>query len=397
MSRYVIRSLTSLALISLVLGSGLGFTADASDRDRKREILYVGDANNTVRRYDAKTGEYLDSSPNPTVANGVFVFIDPDGTGSGGLSGPRGLVLDGGRLIVINQNAGLPFTSAILQFSRETGAFKKALVEALPAPPAPVAEIPFASRGTVVLWRDKTLFVPDEANGDPDCNTIPNVIHAGRVLAYTKKGEFIAELTGPDPSQVPPERFHPESVVLGPDGLLYVSSTWNQCPPALGGQVLRFDPKTLKFKDVFISDAGGTGRLNRPAGLVFDPRGKNLYVLGFRNNFGDLTDPQNTDAIRIYSAKTGKFKDKIDLWQVGVDERSFAAGLIFGPRGKLFVPINGGGTAPLGEVRRYDVNTKQYEVFVPAPPTSGGGTFPIFENTDPATLDYDPDDDDDDH
>ena len=101
--------------------------------------------------------------------------------------------------------------------------------------------------------------------------------------------------------------------------------------------MLRFDPKTLKFKDVFVSDDGGTGRLDRPAGLVFDPRGKNLYVLSFRNNFADPIDnPQNTDAIRCRS--TGSFKDKIDLWRVGVDERSFAAGLIFGPQGQTLRP-----------------------------------------------------------
>ena len=78
------------------------------------------------------------------------------------------------------------------------------------------------------------------------------------------------------------------------------------------------------------------------------------------------------------------FQDKIDLWQVGVQPRSFAAGLLFGPEGKLFVPINGGASA--GEVRRYDVDTKQYEVFVPAGPPKLGGTLLLFENTDPATL-----------
>ncbi|HXJ80359.1 MAG TPA: hypothetical protein VMS64_16975 [Candidatus Methylomirabilis sp.] len=392
MARFANLALASIALTSLLLGSGFAVGADASDPEgRHREIFYVGDGNNTVRRYDAKTGEYLDSSPSPVVANGVFVFIDPtDGTGAGGLAGPRGMVLDDGRLLVTNQNVGLPLTSAILEYRRATGSFKDALVPALSVSDP---ETPFASRGTMVLWRDRKLFVPDQFNGDLDCDT--NTIPSGRLLVYTKTGEFIAELTA-DPSQVPPEHFHPESVVLGPDGLLYVSSSLNLCPPNLGGQVLRFDPKTFKFKDVFISDDGGNGHLNRPEGLVFDPPGRRLYVLGFRNNFGDLTDPENTDAIRIYSARTGEFKDKIDLWQVGVEDRAFAAGLVFGPKGKLFVPINGPGSSTLlGQVRRYDVDSKTYEVFVPPPLGSFGGTFPIFENTDPATLDYDPDDHDD--
>jgi hypothetical protein len=132
--------------------------------------------------------------------------------------------------------------------------------------------------------------------------------------------------------------------------------------------------------------------------LVFDPDGQKLYVLSFRDN-GQPDQPGNTDAIRIYDATTGAFQDKIDLWQVLVppplppaaQPRSFAAGLLFGPEGKLFVPINGG-AANLGEVRRYDVDTKQFDVFVPAGrPSTAGGTLLLFENTDPATLAYHPD------
>ena len=74
---------------------------------------------------------------------------------------------------------------------------------------------------------------------------------------------------------------------------------------------------------------------------------------------------------------------------MGLQPRSFAAGLVFGPGGKLFVPINGGAGA--GEVRRYDVETKQFDVFVPAGPPKLGGTLLIFENTDPATFTYRPD------
>ncbi len=202
---------------------------------------------------------------------------------------------------------------------------------------------------------------------------------------FTKNGDFISELTA-DPNALPPEQFHPESIVLGPDGLLYVSSSLNPCT-GLGGQVLRFDPETLAFKGVFIADNGGAGQLNRPAGLVFDPDGQKLYLMSFRDN-GQPDQPGNTDAIRIYDATTGVFQDKIDLWQVGVQARSFAAGLLFGPEGRLFVPINGGANA--GEVRRYDVDTKQFDVFVPAGPPKTGGTLLLFENTDPATLAYHP-------
>jgi len=344
------------------------------------EILYVGDANNTIRRYDAHTGAHLDELPNREVAKGVFVT-----PGLGGLSGPRGMTLvNESPLLVINQNVGRPLSSAILRFNSQTGGLRKPVIpEQDPSDPGADPRVPFASRGTMVLWAKTALFVPDRHRAELEC---PSNLPTGRVSVFKKNGDFIAELTA-DPLLVPPEQFHPESIVLGPDGLLYVSSSLNPCT-GLGGQVLRFDPETLAFKDVFITDNGGAGQLNRPAGIVFDPDGRKVYVMGFRDN-GQPDQPGNTDAIRVYDAATGAFQDKIDLWQVGAQPRSFAAGLLFGPEGKLFVAINGGAGA--GEVRRYDVESKQFDVFVPAGSPSLGGTLLLFERTDPATLTYHPD------
>ena len=117
--------------------------------------------------------------------------------------------------------------------------------------------------------------------------------------------------------------------------------------------------------------------LNRPQGLVFGSDG-NLYVTSFRDNLQQAT-PGNTDAIRIYSGKTGKFLGKIDLDDPpsngGV--RAFAQALLFGPRGKLFVPILGNGPST-GEVRRYDVRTKLFDVFVPASANGGPLVAPWF-------------------
>ncbi len=98
-----------------------------------------------------------------------------------------------------------------------------------------------------------------------------------------------------------------------------------------GGHVLRFNPDG-SFKNVFISDNGGVGNLNRPEGLVFDPDG-NLYITSFP---ADTTD---TDSIRIYSAN-GDFLRKIDLDIVG-QPRAYAQAIIFGPNRHLFVPIIG--------------------------------------------------------
>jgi hypothetical protein len=70
--------------------------------------------------------------------------------------------------------------------------------------------------------------------------------------------------------------------------------------------VLRFDPDTVAFRDVFIADSGGAGHLNRPEGLVFDPEGSKLYV----TSFCDLAVPcpagTNIDSIRVYDAGGAK-------------------------------------------------------------------------------------------
>ena len=85
------------------------------------------------------------------------------------------------------------------------------------------------------------------------------------------------------PRQTGPRSRGRSPPVVGADGLLYVASDPNCVAgtgPTTGGQVLRFDPETLGFKDVFINEGGGTGQLNRPEGLVFGPD-RNLYVTSF--------------------------------------------------------------------------------------------------------------------
>ncbi len=101
--------------------------------------------------------------------------------------------------------------------------------------------------------------------------------------------------------------------------------------------------------DALISSEGGPGFLNRPSGLVFGPDGR-LYVTSFRANASD------NDKILIYSGPT--LVDQIDLDTVG-GARTYAQALLFGPNGKLFVPITN-----TGEVRLYDVTTKTYDSFV---------------------------------
>jgi DNA-binding beta-propeller fold protein YncE len=189
----------------------------------------------------------------------------------------------------------------------------------------------------------------------------------------------------------PTGEFFPRSVVIGPDGLLYVSvrNNPNTAEGQLGGRVVRYNPKTKDFIDVFI-EGNSIPNFNRPEGLVFGPDG-NLYITSFRR------DPNDTDKILIFDSK-GRFLDKIDLYAVG-QPRAFAQAILFGPNDKLFVPITGPGPAvtgtPLGpdtgSVRRYNVKNKTFDVFV-RPALLGGPLsepwYLTFGKTDPATLAY---------
>ena len=228
------------------------------------EILYVGDNNDTIRRYDAHTGAHLDGPPTGASCQGC---VRHSRSWRSIWSARHDLLLGGSPLLVINQNAGRPFSSAILRFNSQNGGLKKPIVpEQDPTDPNADPRVPFASRGTMVLWDKDVLFVPDRHRAELEC---PSNLPTGRVSVFTKNGDFIAELTA-DPHLVAPEQFHPEFIVLGPDGLLYVSSSLDPCT-GLGGQVLRFDPETMAFKDVFINDLGGAGRLNRPARTSLRP------------------------------------------------------------------------------------------------------------------------------
>lgn len=350
-----------VALLMLFTLVGADSWAGDKDHDRRADSLYVSDATppnfsaDTVKRFDAITGKYQG------------VFVQP---AAGGLHGPRGLIFgDRGDLLVSNQNVFLPINGNVLRFDGRSGAFVDKVVDETD-PHAPFAPIGIA------LSEDRNfLFVADQGDiGVP-----------GTLKMFTSTGEFVADLNPIGLAQ----EYHPRAVVVGPNRLVYVSNM--PMPPAgIGGQVLRFH-QNGRFKDTFITDAGGVGQLNRPQGLVFGPDG-NLYVTSFRDN-SQPDAPGNTDAIRIYSGKTGKFLGKIDLDNPpsngGV--RAFAQALLFGPHGKLFVPINGDAPST-GEIRRYDVRTKTFDVFVPA--SGGGGPlvvpgFLTFRKTDPATLAYD--------
>ena len=146
--------------------------------------------------------------------------------------------------------------------------------------------------------------------------------------------------------------------------------------------MLRFDPNTLKFIDVFIDDTGGVGHLNRPEGLVFDPNGKKLYITSFCDLASECPKASNRDSIRVYDAtKRNTFLGQINLDQ---GSRAFAQALLFGPGGYLFVPMSN-----TGEIRKCNVDTSMYTytTFI-APGALGAPFYLTFGRTDSATLAY---------
>jgi hypothetical protein len=437
-----------------VLGSVVVPVASSRAVDStKADSVYIGDGgDNTVKRFDAETGTFLG------------VFVTPS---AGGLDGPRSPIFDrpagdcnhdggvtvdelvvavnialasapmsackaGDRnadgqvtveelvtavncaldgcddgLLLVNQNAHGTVNGEVLGYEGQTGAFVKPII------PATNPNGPFAPRG-MVLWNHEVLFVADQ-NG--------NLPAFGRLLAFAKDGEFLADLTpnrklhfaavrADDAKQVAHDlapgpisynaEFYPSGMVIGPDGKLYVAVRYfNRC----GGGVLRWDPVSGNFLDVFVSNSGNcadnVNGLHRPEGLVFGPDG-NLYIA---SRSADIGAPQGDDSDKILivqgpnGSSPGAYVDQIDLDVAGQPPAS-AQTLLFGPHGRLFVPINdidsindtesvnGPNT---GAVRRYNVQTKEFDVFVP--PRAQGGPlvspwYLTFGNTDPATLAY---------
>ena len=339
------------------------------------DSLYVGDAgDNTVKRFDLQ-GQSL----------GTFV------KSTSGLRGPRGLVFNnGGDLIVSDQNVATSSNSDILEYD-STGRLLSRLV------PHSDANAPVASRG-VILWQDPKskqnfMFVADFTT-EPQASKPPT---PGRLLQYKADGTFVGSFvpdlplntcTVPPPTNTIPGEFHPRGIVLGSDGLLYISN-YPCLASGLKGQVLRFDPKKGRFKDVFIDSSND---LNRPEGLVFGPDG-NLYITSFRSS----ATPQTVDNDKILvfqgpsGGSPGMFVNEIDLYTAVTPDRPrvYAQALLFGPGGKLFVPISGGtDTAQIGSVRRYDPSMgSHFDVFVPAG-TVQAGWYLTFGQTNPSTLAY---------
>lgn len=356
----IIRYLRSMGALLGVALMVVGLSISPPTQAQAADSLYVGDrGDNTVKRFDAATGEFLGAFVKQSLA---------------GLHGPGGLVFDvGGNLIVSDQNAGTSARGDIQQYSA-TGNLLKRIVSHSDR------NAPAVPRG-IVLWNDHLLvaeFSTESRQHKP--------VSPGRLLKYTRAGVLVGAFTPPSLST---GAFHPRGLVVGPDGLLYVSN-FPDLVTGLGGHVLRFNPDSGDFVEFIASTGGATcgciNELNRPEGLVFGPDG-NLYVTSFRASVND------TDKIVVFQgpngASPGAYIDRIDL-DASFLPRAFAQALLFGPEGKLFVAISGNGPAT-GSVRRYDVTSKTFDVFVPARAQGGPLRQPwylSFGKTDPGTLQY---------
>lgn len=342
-----------IGVILLVLTSAMRSTVPAGAQ--AADILYIGDgADNAVKRFDAATGFALTDLVKSTA----------------GLHGPRGLVFDPeGNLVVSDQNVGTSSRGDILLY----GGGGQLLDRIVPNsdPDAPALPRGLVLSGAAVFVAELT----QESN--PNKRPTP-----GRILEYdTSTGQRLATLT----TTLKQGEFHPRSLVIGPDGYLYVSN-FPDLVTGLGGQVLRFRPDTGAFIDVVVSSRGGptcncVNELNRPEGLVFGPDG-NLYITSFRASASD------TDKILVFRPSGAPLR-RIDLDAVD-GPRAFAQALLFGPNGFLFVPINN-----TGEVRRYDVTPGarfgRSDIFIPSSAQGGPLREPwylTFGGTDAARLTY---------
>lgn len=139
----------------------------------------------------------------------------------------------------------------------------------------------------------------------------------------------------------------PAGMAFGPDGHLYVSSSFTH-------EILRFNGQTGAFIDVFVP--AGRSPLLRSFGITFGPDG-NLYVSAFTMT-GPSTLAGPASGILRYDGRTGAYLGAFVPPSGGLVG---AAGLVFGPDGNLYVANLGG-----HNVLRYSGRTGAFQgVFVP--------------------------------
>ncbi|MEM0952780.1 MAG: PEP-CTERM sorting domain-containing protein [Pseudomonadota bacterium] len=186
------------------------------------------------------------------------------------------------------------------------------------------------------------------------------------IVAYAEgDGRFLGEIVSEGSGGL----HHPDTMLIGPDGKLYVSSGVSEKDSA----ILRFDPSTGDFLGRF---AQGNG-MQRPYGIAFGPDGL-LYVASFR-----------TDRIMRFDGRSGAFHDVFAEGNGEPGGLNGPTGITFGPDGALYVSTQGSVADAAGavtypglpsQVLRFDVDSGRSPVFIdqPEPSTESGGSVSLL-------------------
>jgi hypothetical protein len=178
------------------------------------------------------------------------------------------------------------------------------------------------------------------------------------ILRYDQNaGQFLGELVPPGAGGL----FHPDTMIIGPGGKLFVSSGDTLTDSA----ILRFDPCSGDFIGAFASGNG----MRRPYGMAVGPDGK-FYAANFLS-----------DQILRFDASTGAF---IDVFATGTGQPGGLNGpnsLLFDEDGALYVSTEGSiavdGVATFpglpSQILKFNIRTGQSAVFADQPPPSAEG------------------------
>jgi DNA-binding beta-propeller fold protein YncE len=333
------------------------------------DSLYISDnGDNTIKVIDTadRTGS---------------VFIPKTDAGQNYvLKGPKGVIAVGETLYVANQYVNTNANGEIIKFDKATGAFEGYLVKHSDR------NAPYAPRGIVLSPDGNSIYVASYVSkGDKEQGENPHVhFTPGYISQYNLADGKLIKKYSPPAGFLGVNEFNPRGLVFH-GAKLYVSVTDDLFVDNNVGYVLSCTckPGDNSWTIVVASnkDNNYESGLHRPEGLAFSPDGEQLWVTSFRrlNSDGSIVDP---DQLIAYNPTTGAKVDSIPLYQSG-QPRAFSQAIVFGPDGKLFVPITN-----TGELRSYDVSDHTYSVITSAGSPLKAPLYLSFGDTNPSTLDY---------